>query len=425
MVDEYNNRIQKFSSSGAFITKWGSYGSGDGEFRFPYGIAIDSQGNVYVVDSSNRRIQKFTSSGAFITKWGSYGSGDGEFVFPEGIAIDSQGNVYVVDSSNRRIQKFSSSGTFITKWGSYGSGDGEFDSPRGIAIDGQGNVYVADLANDKIQKFSSSGAFITKFGAFGSDLGSLNIPCAIATKPNGKIYIAELGNNRIQVFKEVTTGSNNKAIILAGGGDYSGNNLWDSTQMCTNFAYRTLTYQGFTKESICYLTSDLNLDLDSNGVLDDVDADATNSNLQQAITEWAKNADSVLLYLTDHGGTGTFRMSGTETLSATDLDAWLDTLQSTMPGKVIVVYDACESGSFLPTLTPPEGKERIVMTSTSPDETAKFVTQGSISFSSYFWTYIFNGINIMDAFDLTNEALSISFNDQHPLVDADGNGGRE
>ena len=62
------------------------------------------------------------------------------------------------------------------------------------------------------------------------------------------------------------------------------------------------------------------------------------------------------------------------------------------------------------------------MTSTNPDETAKFVTQGSISFSSYFWTHIFNGVNIMDAFDLTNEALGISFNDQHPLVDANGNG---
>ena len=421
VADSVNHRIQKFSSSGTFITKWGSKGSGDGEFDNPLGIAIDAQGNVYVADFFNYRIQKFSSSGTFITKWGSEGNGDGEF-YPWYIAIDAQGNVYVTDTGNDRIQKFSSSGTFITKWGSEGSGDGELDYPSGIAIDAQGNVYVADVWNDRIQKFTTSGEFVMKFAGSGSDPGFVNFPHSVAVSDNGKIYVCDTRNNRIQVFKQVSTGSNNKAIILAGGGPYSGNNLWDSTQMCANFAYRALTYQGFTKESIYYLTSDTDLDLDNNGEPDDVDGDATNHNLRQAITEWAKDANRVLLYLTDHGGAGTFRMSGEETLSATDLDAWLDTLQATMPGKVIVVYDACESGSFLPMLTPPAGKERIVMTSTSPDETAKFVTQGSISFSSYFWTHIFNGVNIMDAFDLTNEALGISFNDQHPLVDADGNG---
>ena len=469
IADVGNHRIQKFTSSGKFLTKWGSYGAGDGEFDNPNGVAVDSVGNVYVADGGNDRIQKFTSSGKFLTKWGTEGSGDGQFRSPNDIAVDSSGNVYVADSGNDRIQKFTSSGKFLTKWGSKGSGDGQFESPKGVAVDSSGNVFVADFVNSRVQKFSSSGEFmakwgdccfgdgkiffaadvatdpwgnvyvadlsnfriqkfgpnglfIAKFGVFGSDPGSFHAPFGVAVDQTGKIYVVDCFNNRIQVFKEVTTGSNNKAIILAGGGAYSGNNLWDSTQMCVNFAYRTLTYQGFTKKSIHYLTSNTNLDLDNNGVLDDVDGDATNSNLQKAITEWAKDADSVLLYLTDHGGNGTFRMSGTETLSAAALDTWLDTLQTTMPGKVTVVYDACESGSFLPALTPPAGKERIVMTSTGPDETAKFVTQGSISFSSYFWTHIFNGVNILDAFELTTEALSISFNDQHPLVDANGNG---
>ena len=328
----------------------------------------------------------------------------------------------MADSFQHRIQKFSSSGDYITKWGSYGHKNEQFMFPEGIEVGETGNVYVADANNNRIQKFTPDGVFLSNFGSIGSNPGLLDSPSDLAINQEGMIFIADSDNNRIQVFKEVTTGSNNKSIILAGGGPYSGNNLWDSTQMCANFAYRTLTYQGFTKESIYYLTSNTDLDLDNNGEPDDVDGDATNSNLQHAITEWAKDANSVLLYLTDHGGTGTFRMSGTETLAATDLDVWLDTLQATMLGKVIVVYDACESGSFLPMLTPPAGKERIVMTSTSSDETAKFVTQGSISFSSYFWTHIFNGVNIMDAFDLTNEALGISFNDQHPLVDADGNG---
>ncbi len=61
--------MQKFNSSGDFLTKWGSFGSGDGQFDVPIGIAIDNSDNVYVTDHEGNRIQKFSSSGAFITSW--------------------------------------------------------------------------------------------------------------------------------------------------------------------------------------------------------------------------------------------------------------------------------------------------------------------------------------------------------------------
>jgi hypothetical protein len=186
--------------------------------------------------------------------------------------------------------------------------------------------------------------------------------------------------------------------------------------MCANFAYRTLTYQGFTKESIYYLTSDINLDLDSNGVLDDVDDIPTNSNLDYAITDWAADADNLVVYITDHGGTGTFRLNETETLSASDLASWLNELQNAIPGMVIIIYDACESGSFLAQLAPPSGKDRIVITSTSPSESAYFITQGTISFSHYFWTNIFNGLDVYDAYNLAKQAISYTTLYQHPLL---------
>src|SRR6476469_4422091 len=168
--DSWNDRVQKFTSNGKFITKWGTRGSADGQFRFPTGIAVDNKGDVYVSDFSNDRVQKFTSNGQFITKWGTSGSADGQFgrdddtffTGPAGIAVDNKGDVYVSDFSNDRVQKFTSNGKFITKWGTSGSADGQFRFPTGIEVDNKGDVYVGDSLNMRIQKFTSNGKFITK-----------------------------------------------------------------------------------------------------------------------------------------------------------------------------------------------------------------------------------------------------------------------
>jgi len=200
VADSDRDRIQKFDSNGKFITKWGSGGTGDGQFSDPQGIAVDSSGNVYVVDYFNNRIQKFDSNGKFITKWGSTGTGDGQFVNPSDISVDSSGNVYVADNLNDRIQKFDSNGKFITKWGSTGTGDGQFRTLQGIAVDSSGNVYVVDYGNDRIQKFDSNGKFITKWGSQGSGDGQFNRPFGITVDSYGNVYVADPGNNRVQVF---------------------------------------------------------------------------------------------------------------------------------------------------------------------------------------------------------------------------------
>nr|MDQ6864033.1 SMP-30/gluconolactonase/LRE family protein [Thermoproteota archaeon] len=89
-----------------------TYGIADGQFNSPSGVAVDSSGKVYVADSLYNRIQKFSSSGAFITKWGYYGTADGQFTHgnPLGVAVDPSGNVYVPDNLNNRIQVFAPKG---------------------------------------------------------------------------------------------------------------------------------------------------------------------------------------------------------------------------------------------------------------------------------------------------------------------------
>ena len=72
----------------------------------PYGAACDGSGNIYVADSENNRIQKFDSSGKFISGWGLYGGGDAQFSKPRGVAVGAGGAVYISDTYNNRVQKF-------------------------------------------------------------------------------------------------------------------------------------------------------------------------------------------------------------------------------------------------------------------------------------------------------------------------------
>ena len=121
----------------------------------PHGIAIDNvTGNIYVVESIGSRIWKYTADGSFLTKWGSFGSENGNFTYPNGIAVNSSGYAYVADTDNNRIQVFTKDGIYVKKWGSRGSGNGNFNYPAGIAVNSSGFVYVADTGNNRIQIFT-------------------------------------------------------------------------------------------------------------------------------------------------------------------------------------------------------------------------------------------------------------------------------
>ena len=128
-----------------FIARWGSQGSGNGQFSGNSGgIAEIQTGNIYVTDHTDDNVQKFKSDGKFVTKWGTTGTGNSQFDAPFGIAADSADNIYVVDHDNNRVQKFDSDGVFITKWGSFGQTNGLFSIPQDVAVDSADNVYVVD-----------------------------------------------------------------------------------------------------------------------------------------------------------------------------------------------------------------------------------------------------------------------------------------
>jgi tripartite motif-containing protein 71 len=146
VADVGNHRIQKLSSLGQPLTQWHTVGSGTGEStEIGYDLALDASGNVYVSEphpfsDGNDRIQKFSPSGALLATWGGSGTGPGRFINPTGLAVDGKGDVFVVDWNNNRIQELSPTGQFVAQWQGPEPGV-KFVSK--IALDDHGNMYLS------------------------------------------------------------------------------------------------------------------------------------------------------------------------------------------------------------------------------------------------------------------------------------------
>jgi tripartite motif-containing protein 71 len=208
--------IYEYTVSGNLVRQWGGNGSGPGQLTSPEKLAFDAQGNLYVTEfgwpsfggsqGENDRIQKFSPSGAPLAHWGTLGSGPGQFNGPVGIAIDKQGDIYVADVANHRIQELSSSGQPLTQWHTVGSGTGEYtETGFDLAIDASGNLYVSEPhpsgpGNERIEKFSPAGVPLAHWGSSGTGPGHFNKPFCLGLDRNGNLFVVDSGNNRIQEF---------------------------------------------------------------------------------------------------------------------------------------------------------------------------------------------------------------------------------
>lgn len=210
-------RIQKFLGDGTLVGMWDALAPASPVAR-PSGLAVDGNGNVFVVDSGfnepdvpgverEPRVRKFTSNGVLLTEWGSAGDGDGQFSRPLydipflTVAADEGGHVLVADAGSKRVQEFTGMGTFVSKWDlsrlDFGFG--------GIAIDTRGNVYLSSGPDDRaIMKFQRDGTLITAWGTYGTAPGQFGLvgglQLGIAVDRNGSVYVADTGNHRIQKF---------------------------------------------------------------------------------------------------------------------------------------------------------------------------------------------------------------------------------
>ena len=190
VTDRVNGRIQVFSSEGKLIRCFGKNGSNYGEFNDPRGVTWDGKGNIIVADSGNNRIQQFSGTGEFISTFGR------DLNEPLNISIGHHGNIIVADSGNKRIQVFSPEGQFLFKLGK----EGELSCPCSCIF--YNNQYiVSDLDDHCIKAFNEEGQFLYKFGTKGEGDGQFNKPLGLAVDKSGHLLVCDGINHRLQQFK--------------------------------------------------------------------------------------------------------------------------------------------------------------------------------------------------------------------------------
>ena len=211
---------------------------------FPIGVAVDSEGLVYVTDILTDRIQVFSASGAFLRAWTpaersprnailrrvAVGparelfriqdrqlikfDADGRRlsvykgtrgVVLDDMALDSRGNIYLAEAQEdgkwSRIRVLSPVGKQIATWPSMMRADGKYGGILHIAIDSQDRVYLVESWNCEVRVFDNRGVFLGRWGSCGFADGEFDEPSGIAVDERGKVYVADYGNNRVQVFQ--------------------------------------------------------------------------------------------------------------------------------------------------------------------------------------------------------------------------------
>ena len=185
---------------------------GSDVLRDPNGMAIDFENRfLYVVDTELDQVLVFDAdSHKLLRRLGTTGkkhtlTAVGQFAKPTGVAVDSEGLVYVTDTWNDRVEVFDADGNFVRTWGKNGDAAGDFARPKGIAIDSDGHIWVADAMLNRIQIFAPEGNLLLAFGDFGKLPGQFEALTGMAfDKKNNRVFTAEQYLGRVQMFKYMT-----------------------------------------------------------------------------------------------------------------------------------------------------------------------------------------------------------------------------
>ena len=200
VTDSETGKIFVFDRDGKYRRAIGSLKGGEGYYKRPTGIAVDSVAQrIYVTDTLRNQIFMLDMEGNVLQKIGKHGQGEAEFNFPTELRLDGP-NLLVVDAMNFRVQVLNRSGEFQFAIGNLGDQSGTMFRPKGVAVDSEGDLYVVDGMWGVVQAFNRKGQLLYYFGGRGNGAEQFQLPAGLFIDRNDRLYVADSFNHRVQVF---------------------------------------------------------------------------------------------------------------------------------------------------------------------------------------------------------------------------------
>lgn len=203
VTDSEGGEIFVFEPSGRYVRALGALKGGEGYFKRPTGIAVDSaEQRIYVTDTLRDEIFVLDMQGNVLKTIGKTGQAEGEFNLPTELRLVGP-SLMVVDAMNFRVQVFDRSGTFQYAIGKIGDGVGAMFRPKAISIDSEGHLYVVDSLWGVVQVFDRQGQLLYYFGSRGTHAGEFQLPVGLFIDHDDRVFVVDSFNRRIQQFQYV------------------------------------------------------------------------------------------------------------------------------------------------------------------------------------------------------------------------------
>lgn len=203
VTDSDAGKIFVFDAEAKYRRTIGALKGGEGMFKRPTGIAIDSAAQrIYVSDTWRQQIFALDMDGAVVQKIGKGGIAPGEFNFPTELRLEN-GAILVVDALNFRVQLLHATGEASVVVGGAGDGSADMFRPKGIGLDSEHNLYVVDGLKDLVQVFNQQGQLLYYFGGSGSGPEEFQLPAGLFINREDRIYIVDSYNRRVQVLRYI------------------------------------------------------------------------------------------------------------------------------------------------------------------------------------------------------------------------------
>ena len=201
VTDSESGKIFVFNAEGKYKRALGSLKGGEGFYKRPTGIAVDSaEQRIYVTDTLRNKIYVLDMNGSVVKVFGQNGDKEGEFNYPTELRLAGK-DLVVVDAMNFRVETFDHSGQFEWAIGNIGDNQGAMFRPKGIGVDSEGHLYVVEGSTGMVQVFNREGQLLYYFGEQGTGFGEFRLPNGLFIDHNDRVFVVDSYNHRVQIFQ--------------------------------------------------------------------------------------------------------------------------------------------------------------------------------------------------------------------------------